>query len=387
VIAAPKTTLCHLTVMDQLGRGGAEQALVVLLPELQKLGIRCEVAAASPPYDLEPDLEARGIPVHRWDISFKNVFHGTRLLLRTVRERRVDIIHTHSIYPAFYSGLSAPLARTPRRIMSFHNLGYSSYPADTVKRKLLKVATRFTMQHGVDTFVAPSQAVADHYQQQLGLHGIKVVPHLLDPDALAAGPVDRSATLTRLGVDPGAFTIAMVGRFVHEKGHRLLLESLDLLRRDGLIPNVLMVGDGPLYRKIQERVAAMNLQKQVKLFPAAAHRDAMAIIQASDLVVIPSTHEGFSLVAVEAILLGKPVVASSAGGLAEVVRDGISGISVAPGNSKALAAAIAGVINDYPHARQLAAKARPFILDLCSTEAVMARWRNILSLPDRTGGA
>jgi glycosyltransferase involved in cell wall biosynthesis len=373
--------------MDQLGRGGAERALVVLLPELQKLGIRCEVAAASPPYDLAPDLEARGIPVHRWDISSKDIFRGTRLLLRTVRERRVDIIHTHSIYPALYSGLSAVFAPAPRRIMSFHNLGYSSYPADTIKRRLLKAATRFAMQHGMDAFVAPSHAVAEHYQQHLGITGVQVVPHLLDPEVLAVKPVDRAATLARLGVDPGAFTIAMVGRFVHEKGHRLLLESLDMLRRGGLNPNVLMVGDGPLYREVQERVVAMEMQAQVKLFPAMEHRQAMEIIQASDLVVIPSTHEGFSLVAVEAILLGKPVVASSAGGLAEVVRDGISGISVPPGDSKALAAAIAGVINDYPQAQQLAAKARPFILDLCSTDAVMARWRNILSLPDRTGGA
>ena len=155
---------CVLTVMEQLGRGGAERALVLLLPELQKMGLRCEVAVASPPYDLAPDLESRGIAVHRWNIPYKNVARGTAKLLRTIRRTGADFIHTHSIYPGLYSGFSSAIAPRPRRIMSVHNLGYASYPAVTLKQKTLKMFMRFAMHHGVDVFVAPSKAVADHYE-------------------------------------------------------------------------------------------------------------------------------------------------------------------------------------------------------------------------------
>ena len=60
---------------------------------------------------------------------------------RELRQTRADFIHTHSIYPGLYSGFSSAMAPRPKRIMSFHNLGYSSYPATTLKQKALKTTT------------------------------------------------------------------------------------------------------------------------------------------------------------------------------------------------------------------------------------------------------
>jgi glycosyltransferase involved in cell wall biosynthesis len=307
------------------------------------------------------------------------VIRGTAMLVRTIRETKADFIHTHSIYPGLYSGFSAAIAPAPRRIMSFHNLGYSSYPAKTLKQKTLKMATKFAMRHGIDVFVAPSAAVANHYQSELGLKNVHVIPHLADPACSMTPNSDRRPALWQYGINADGFTLGVLGRFVHEKGHRYLLQALTLLRDRQIKPSVLMVGSGPLYSEIEQQVIRLNLQEQVKLHPALAHEQALEVMRACNAIVVPSTHEGFSLVAMEAMLLGKPVLGSATGGLAEIVREGISGFLFRPEDPQALADAIAKIIQNPELAKSLSLTSRDHIMGMCGAESVLPLWRSVFN--------
>ncbi len=128
-----------LTVIESLGRGGAEQALVNLLPVLKARCHQCDVVALWPPYDVAPVLERYGIALHRLNIEGRwNLPQAVPRLARTVRQVKPDVVHAHLFFASLYSALTRPLAPGPVRVVTFHNLAYDSYPADTVWKRARK---------------------------------------------------------------------------------------------------------------------------------------------------------------------------------------------------------------------------------------------------------
>src|SRR5207247_228325 len=96
-----------LVLIESLGRGGAERALVNQLPELRRRGFDIEVAALWAPYDLAPELEQQGVPVHRLDVRPRwNALGGLRALARLGRRRRIDVVHGHLFFGSVYTALS-----------------------------------------------------------------------------------------------------------------------------------------------------------------------------------------------------------------------------------------------------------------------------------------
>src|SRR5258706_15933064 len=92
-----------LVLIDALGRGGAERALVNQLPELKRRGFDIEVAALWPDYDLAPELEQQGIPVHRLGLRPRwNAISGLLALARIGRRRRIHIVHGHLFFGGVY---------------------------------------------------------------------------------------------------------------------------------------------------------------------------------------------------------------------------------------------------------------------------------------------
>ena len=95
-----------LTVIESLGCGGAEQALVNLLPVLKSRGHQCEVVALWPPYDIAPMLERYGISLHPLDIKGRwNLPQAVVRLAQAVRQVQPDVVHAHLFFASLYSAL------------------------------------------------------------------------------------------------------------------------------------------------------------------------------------------------------------------------------------------------------------------------------------------
>jgi glycosyltransferase involved in cell wall biosynthesis len=353
--------------------------LVYLLPALQARGFHCEAAALGPPYTLAQELEAAGIPVHRLDSQSLRSFLGPGwAIARLARSRGFDIIHAHVFFAAFYTALSKPLAPKPRRAVTFHNLAYDSYPANNLKRKALKAANKFLMRNFMDAHFAVSPAVAEHYRRHLGITTLQVMPN-----AVSIGPIpnlspeERRETRGRFGISDDRFVLLMPGRFVHEKGHRFLLEALSILRDRGITPHVLMIGSGPQEGSVWKEITARGLDHLVTVSPSIPHHELLKIMQASDAFVIPSTHEGFPLAPAEAMLLGKPVIATAVGGLPTLIEHDASGILIPPANAVALADAIGRII-DAPELRtRLGESGRKRVEAEFSLAALVPKWENL----------
>jgi glycosyltransferase involved in cell wall biosynthesis len=365
-----------LIVIESLGRGGAERALLYLLPALQAHGFRFEVAALWPPYTLATELEAAGIPVHRTDVRPKwNVAKGVGAVANLARPGNFDVIHAHVFFAAFYTALSKPFVAAPKRAVTFHNLAYDSYPANNWKRKALKSANRFLMRTFMDAWTAVSPVVAEHYCHHLGLENVAVIPNAVHLEKVTAlSTHDRREILTGFNMDPNQFVLLMASRCVHEKGHRFLLQALRNLSDKEIRPQTLMVGGGPLFEEIGRTIKSLGLEGHVRLTDSVAHERLLKIMQASDALVMASTHEGFPLVPAEAMLLRKPVLATTAGGLTDLIANNVSGILVPPSDPEALAQGIERLVGDSELRTRLGEAGRERVLAKFSLEALLPNW-------------
>lgn len=355
-----------LHVIETLGRGGAEHLLLTLLPELLRQGVAAEVLALRPPFTLQAPLEAQGVPVRhaphhgKWHLPAL-----ARNVARTAARMRADVIHAHLYFPAIGTALARGLGLTQRRTaVTFHNLAYAPGvnppgPGLGLRRRL----ARTLYPRGLDLAMAVSPAVARHYAEALGI----APPHL------APNPIDL-ALLETIQPLPAldAPHILVPGRLVREKGHDLLLAALAQISA----PPVVFAGGGPCAEALAARAAALGLQLRIT---GPLPRDRLlAHMAAADLIVVPSRQEGFGLVALEAMALGRPLLTTQAGGLPDVVGAGAH--VVPPEDPLALAAALHGLLAD-PEARHrlgqaARARAQAFALPQVATQ-LCARYETL----------
>ena len=138
----------------------------------------------------------------------------------------------------------------------------------------------------------------------------------------------------------------------------------------------MIAGDGPLRPALERQVDELGLGSRVRLIGARA--DARALLGAAEVVVQPSDWEGLPLVALEAMRAGRPVVAAASRGLRELIRDGVDGLLVTPGQPQALADSVARLLRDRELARSLgdeaASRAERQFSDTTMIDAYVAAW-------------
>ena len=336
-----------LAVIDTLGPGGAEHALLTLLPALQRRGHECLLVALGPPYDLVPEFESRGVEVRRLEAeSLHSLAVVCARLARLIHSFTPSVVHAHLFLAELSVAMTRGVGPHALRLVTFHNLAYFSYPPSTLRRRLRRALDRVAVSRGMDGRIAVSHAVQSHYAQSLGL-GSTVIHNGVDPEEVQnAEAVDARTTRAQFGVSSQGKMLLCAGRFRHEKGHRFLIEAVGRLKQRGLGPRLVLAGTGPLTADVVAEVRKRNLGDEVQFVGHLDHAQLMRVMAAADIVVVPSTYEGLSVTAEEALMLGKPVVASRVGGLPEVVEDGRTGLLVPPADPTALADSLQKLLTD-----------------------------------------
>lgn len=301
----------------------------MLLPELARQGHDVAVAVRLDPYDLQPELEAAGVPVIRLPKRQKwNLFACAHDIANAMPD--ADILHAHLYFPAIGTALARIFGLTrAKTCVTFHNLAYAGANRDGLKLWFRKALARRLYSSGMDAKLAVSDAVAVHYRDALALDHVAVLHNPIDFVAIAAIPARRRA--------PDApVHVVLPGRLVPEKGHRDLLDALRDPRLADLPLTITFAGHGKLQAALQD--LSVGLGFPLRITGNLDHGAFLRVMADADIVVVPSRFEGFGLTALEAMALSKPVIASTAGGLSEVLGD--TGRLVAAGDSVAIAEAI-----------------------------------------------
>lgn len=371
--AKPETDLRVLHIIETLGAAGAEQLLVNILPELAVLGVHCEVAALWPPYTLAEELEKRGIPVHRIGLKQPwNALKSVPQLKRLVAEKKISILHAHLFFSMFHSAMTWPFLPRVSRVLTLHNQAFVGFPAHSPSLKLRRAGEAWLTKHCFDYLTAVSDSVGDHYAEQLGIARCRIhyVPNGLPVDLAPDASLDLPAIRKQYGVPAGGYLIVSPARLIEQKGHKFLFDALLQLRSRGILPFTRIVGDGPLRESFLTLIRENKLESQVGVVRALPHAALFPLIQAADLVVLPSIFEGFGIAQCECMLLEKPVIGTRVGGFLQIIEDGESGVLVPPGDGFGLATAIEGLLRDPARRTQIGLAARRRIITAFSAQRV-----------------
>ena len=345
-----------LFLIESLGRGGAEQVLANTLPELQTLGCECEVATLFERHDLADQLERKGIAVHRLNLSYKwNVIEALYKLRRLLKKGDYDLIHAHLFFAYLYAGLIKVFHPQVKTLTTFHNLGYDTYPADTLWKRIRKGMDAYVVNHLIDGKVAVSTAVQRHFAEHLRIPYLDVIHNSTPVNRIGTALIADHRECLSIYIDTGPFTCFSItpGRLVKEKGHKYLIEALQQLQQSCPALCHLIVGSGPLATEIEQWISERNLANVV-LIPALEQLRLFRLIKTCDFVVVPSVSEGFGMVIIEAMALGRAIIATDISGIDELVQNDKTGVLVPASNGEALAAAMKTLCEDHDQRRRLA---------------------------------
>jgi glycosyltransferase involved in cell wall biosynthesis len=187
---------------------------------------------------------------------------------------------------------------------------------------------------------------------------------------------EREELRAELGLDGS--TLAFAGRLTAAKSLEVALEAL--ARSDGV--TLLVAGEGDARAGLERRAHELGLDGRVRFLGAQARARVLELFRAADASILSSSWENFPHTVVEALAVGTPVLATRAGGIAEVVRDGENGLLVPVGDTGALAAAIERFFGDPDLRARLARRAAPSVVDY-APERIYARLEEILAAAAR----
>jgi glycosyltransferase involved in cell wall biosynthesis len=276
-------------------------------------------------------------------------------LARLLRSRRVDVLHAHLFYSSLYASPIGRLAGVPAIIETPHiserwRRGWKgSFAVDRL------------IGRSVDYYVAVSHANARYLVQDKRLPARKVV---VIPNGCDLARFDRprdpaSPLKAGLGLGPADQVLLAVGRLAPQKGHEILLEALPAVRREAPRLHTVVVGEGSLREPLERRTRELGLDDRVHFVGYRA--DVAGWYAAADLSVLPSHFEGLPLVTVESLAAGCPVVATAVDGTPEVVVDGVTGLTVPPGDPDRLGQAILRLVQDPVLRRTLGQQGRAHV--------------------------
>lgn len=364
------TTVLH--VANRLGgSGGAERSLAVMLPELEARGVHNIVLPLEPRvwHDRQRLLDA-GITV--LTAPRPRLAAQIRALRGAVREHRPDVVHS-CLWSSDLVARLALLRGTP--VVS--SIVSSPYSAEA--RAHVPSPWRLDMYRRVDGLLARhlttrlhavTEATAREAERALGVPAeqMLVVPRGRDPETLRPPEAAQVASVRdALGVRPGQLLVSNVARHEFGKGPIDLLRAFAAARisEPGLVL-AQMGRTGSATAEMHDLVAALGLEEHVRLL--GVRDDVLDVVGASEAFVSTSYSEGFAGAVVEAMALGRPVVAYAAASVVEVL--GGTGVVVPIPDHDGLARALVDLLRDESEARRLGDAARSRFLARYSLGAV-----------------
>lgn len=388
------------------GPGGMERAVYELAKHLGKRGVttllftRPADAHASVDGAFPGDLHTvpyGAFPAGRHGSVLDRTLNYPRFALRLgqavaerVRKSELDVVHAQGLTALGYgrlrrtdAALKAPLVMNPQGMEEHKTTGLKRLALSRL-RALSQEAARLS-----DRVIATDEATRDEVPRLLGVPApkVEVLPNGIDADEIRRlTPADpRAEVLAAFPALAGVSLLLLcVGRLEAYKGFGDILESLEMLReRAGLPPRwaLVVVGDGPLAETLREWQARLGTAHLV-LAGRVGERLLHAFYASANVFVHAPRFEGSSLVTLEAMAHGLPVVATRVGGIPDKVRDDETGRLVAPGDITSLTAALTDLAGDPARRQEMGRRGREraqtvFAWDRI-IERVLALYRSLL---------
>jgi len=369
-------------VITRLILGGAQENTLLTLEGLNRLPEYETLLVTGPAIGPEGSLLQRArrnnvrclvLPslqraIHPWRDAV-----ACRALLDLFRERRPDIVHTHSSKAGILGRFAAHRARVPVIIHTIHGPPFHPYQdpvSNWLFRSLERLAARYTSrlisvadamtEAFVRAGVAPRERFATIYS------GMEVEPFL-------HGHEVRPRVRKELGLEPDALVVGKIARLFHLKGHEDVLGAFAGVAPAFPRARLLFVGDGILREPLAAQAERLGVGDRLVFAGLVPPERIPDMIKAMDVLVHASLREGLARVLPQALLSGCPVISYDVDGAREVVRPGETGFLVPPRSVTGLRDAMLRVLRDVESARRMARRGRELFLEQFRHETMVRR--------------
>lgn len=378
--------------------GGSGVVATELAIHLAERGHQIHVVSYEMPFRLDrplPNLSFHAVDVGEYPL-FRHPPYTLNLsnkLIEVVEEHGVEIIHSHYAIPHAAAAWQARevlrdcsrsgtgrYARGNGRCLPEVKLACTLHGTDITlvgRERGFFEMTRFAIAKQ-DLLTTPSAWLARETEKhfQTPATSIRAIPNFVDIERFAPDP----AREWRQGLAPEGYrVITHVSNFRPVKRVEEVVGAFAALRRR-MKAVLVLVGDGPELPKAEHLARELGIREDLRLL---GQQKPEPILQASDLFLLPSRAESFGLSALEAMACGVPVLGYHAGGLPEVVEDGVTGILCPEGSDVCLGTLAANLLEDEPRYQAMRVAARKRAEQFAPGPIVDVYERELLALTER----
>lgn len=298
----------------------------VILFSVCPRGIKCESSGA---------LQLNAIYLSPFPFaSVSYVLKSLNMFLLVRRKTKANVIHSHTAYPQvmFLAYTMSLISKVPFIVTS-----HGSDVRVLRNVRILKVLQRFLLRKAY-YITCVSKEIKQILVNEYGLQNNKI--------SIIGNGYDTTLVSKRRFAERREKKIVFVGVLRWAKDPTTLIEAFKRISIRHADVKLLIMGDGPLRMKLETQCKELNISDRVTFLGQVSHEKAMETIAGCDVYVLTSIDEGFPTSLVEAMALGKPIVATRVGGVPEIVSDEVSGLLVPPKSPEHVAQAIDRLLNE-----------------------------------------
>jgi glycosyltransferase involved in cell wall biosynthesis len=370
----PRRRVHVVTLIDHLDNGGAEKFALLIAKRLDPHRFESTLCVSRwPRPDAPPSaqraieqLEQAGVRLLALERRAKIDVWVWARLERFLRRERVQVLHAHKFGSNVWGTIVGRMARVPVVLAHEHTWSYEGRPV----RRLLD---RELVARGADRFIAVSR---EDQRRMVEVEHIAPERTLFIPIGLPPLPEPEGHNVrAELGIAPSAPVIGAVAMMRRQKALDMLLHATAILAREWPDVQLLLIGDGPERHRLERQAQALGLEGTVRFL--GFRNDMADVLKALDVGVLSSDFEGTPIAVMEYMDAGLPVVATSVGGVPDLIEHGEHGLLVPPRDPAALAGAIGELLRDQQRARAMGARGRERRHAEFGTDVLMRRFEDL----------
>ena len=261
-----------------------------------------------------------------------------------IKQKKIDIVHTHLIDADLVGAVATRFAERPYLLSTIHGYNFSTtgeFDLRSIKNSLLSVIYRL-IYIVFDEVIAVCKVIKEDLARRPGIKvaakKIRIINSAVDFKGMSDHIQRKNSDFKHALDDNYVRYVGVIANLDKIKCHRVLLRSIPQILRKETRIKFLFAGEGKERKRLAQMARKLNIEDNVVFLGFLEH--IAEIISMCELIVLPSLLESRPLVLMEAMALGKPVVATRVGGIPEIVENGKTGLLVSPKSSTKLANAI-----------------------------------------------
>jgi glycosyltransferase involved in cell wall biosynthesis len=360
----PQARQAVLQFSSSSGPGGAERVISKLSASLNRHPIYRSVVCLFRPGWLQQQCDRNGITTY---VMKNRVPFDPRLfkdLITVIRRERVCLIHAHEFDAIVHGTMAASLCGLPV-VATIHGKNY--FWEKRRRRLAYRLVSRYAQLVAVSgdlkRFVVRSTGISDDRLSVVynGVEGLSI-----------CSSKEIATSKEELGLLPNERVVGIVGSLYPVKGHKYLLDAVPAILQECPETVFLLIGKGGLEAQLKQQANRLSVERHVRFL--GLRDDIPKLLASMDLFVLPSLSEGLSMSILEAMMAGKPIVATEVGGNVELIAHGESGFLVPSGNSEALASSIVSLLKDTGRATRFGENGRKRAVSMFSHDKMVEQY-------------